>query len=92
MNKSELVESIQKSLGPDTSKAAAERSLEAVLEGIKKGLKSKDKAVQLIGFGTFSVVTRAARTGINPQTKAAIKIPASKSVKFKPGSGLKEIV
>ncbi|MCC5805625.1 MAG: HU family DNA-binding protein [Opitutales bacterium] len=89
MNKSELVESIQKSLGPDTSKAAAERALEAVLDGIKKGLKSKAKSVQLIGFGTFSVVKRSARTGVNPQTGQAIKIAASKSVKFKPGTALK---
>ncbi len=92
MNKAELVESIQKSLGPDTSKASAERALDAVLEGIKKGLKGKEKTVQLIGFGTFSVVKRAARTGVNPQTGQAIKIAASKSVKFKPGTGLKSAV
>jgi len=90
MNKAELLAEVQKSLGADTSKAAAERALEAVLEGIKKGIK-KDKAVQLIGFGTFSVAKRAARTGINPQTKEKIKIKASKTVKFKPGAALKEI-
>lgn len=88
MNKSELVESVQKALGPDSSKAAAERSVDAVLEGIKKGVK-KDKSVQLAGFGTFSVAKRAARKGINPRTKEAIKIKASKTVKFKPGTGLK---
>ena len=82
MNKAELVAEIQKSLGKDTSKAAAERSLEAVLEGVKKGIK-KDKNVQLIGFGTFSVTNRAARDGVNPQTGEKIKIKASKSVKFK---------
>ncbi|MFQ3243279.1 MAG: DNA-binding protein HU-beta, partial [Lentimonas sp.] len=54
MNKAELVAEVQKSLGADTSKAAAERAIEAVLEGIKKGVK-KDKNVQLIGFGTYSV-------------------------------------
>lgn len=88
MNKSELVEAVQKSLGPDSSKAAAERSVDAVLEGIKKGVK-KDKSVQLAGFGTFNVAKRAARKGINPRTKEAIKIKASKTVKFKPGAALK---
>ncbi len=90
MNKAELIAEVQKALGDDTSKAAAERSLDAVLEGIKKGIK-KDKAVQLIGFGTFSVAKRAARTGINPQTKEKIKIKASKTVKFKAGAALKEL-
>jgi DNA-binding protein HU-beta len=91
MNKSELVAEVQKSLGADTTKAAAERAIEAVLEGIKKGVK-KDKNVQLIGFGTFSVTKRAARTGINPQTKEPLKIKASKAVKFKAGSGLKAVL
>lgn len=88
MNKTELIEEIQKNLGKETSKAAAERALDAVLEGIKKGVK-KDKNVQLIGFGTFSVGKRAARTGINPRTREKIKIKASKTVKFKAGAGLK---
>ena len=68
MNKAELVAEVQKSLGADTSKAAAERALEAVLEGIKKGIKTS-QSVQLIGFCTFSVTNRAAREGINPQTR-----------------------
>lgn len=91
MNKAELVEEVQKSLGGDTSKAAAERAVEAVIEGIKKGVK-KDKNVQLIGFGTYSVSKRKARTGRNPQTGAEIKIKASNVVKFKPGTGLKSLV
>lgn len=91
MNKSELVEEVQKSLGADTSKAAAERAIEAVLEGIKKGIK-KDKNVQLIGFGTYSVTKRAARDGVNPQTGEKIRIKASNVIKFKPGAGLKAIV
>ncbi len=90
MNKAELVAEIQKALGDETSKAAAERALDAVLEGVKKGIK-KDKTVQLIGFGTFTVAKRAARTGINPQTKEKIKIKASKTVKFKAGAALKEL-
>jgi nucleoid DNA-binding protein len=80
-----------KALGADTSKAVAERAIEAVLEGIKKGVK-KDKNVQLIGFGTFSVTKRAARTGINTQTREKIKIKASKAVKFKAGAGLKAVL
>ena len=91
MNKAELVEVVQKNLGGDVSKAAAERSVDAVIDAIKKGIK-KDKQVQLIGFGTFSVSKRAARTGVNPQTKEKIKIKASKSVKFKPGAGLKAVL
>lgn len=91
MNKAELVAEVQKSLGADTSKAAAERAVEAFLEGVKKGIK-KDKSVQLIGFGTFSVTKRAARDGINPQTGEKIKIKASKAVKFKAGAGLKAIL
>ena len=87
MNKAELVESVQKSLGGDTSKAAAERAVAAVIEGIEKGLK-KDKAVQLIGFGTFSVAKRAARQGINPQTGEKIKIKGKSVVTFKPSKNL----
>lgn len=90
MNKAQLVEEVQKTLGGETSRAAAERAVEAVISGIKKGIK-KDKEVQLIGFGTFSVSTRAARTGVNPQTKEKIKIKASKTVKFKAGAGLKAL-
>jgi len=88
MNKAELVEEVQKCLGKDCSKAEAERALNAVLESIKKGIK-KQKSVQLVGFGTFSVANRKARTGINPRTQEKIKIKASKTVKFKPGAALK---
>jgi nucleoid DNA-binding protein len=91
MNKAELVAEVQKSLGADTSKARAERAVEAVIEGIKKGVKM-DKSVQLIGFGTFSVTNRAAREGINPQTGEKIQIKASKAVKFKAGAGLKAVL
>lgn len=90
MNKAELIGEVQKNLGGDTSKAAAERAVEAVLDGIKKGVK-KDKTVQLIGFGTFSVAKRAAREGVNPRTKEKIKIKASRTVKFKPGATLKAL-
>lgn len=88
MNRAQLVEKIQKSLGGETSKAAADRALDAVIEGIKAGVK-KDKAVQLIGFGTFKIANRKARMGINPKTGKPIKIKASKTVKFVAGSALK---
>lgn len=91
MNKAQLVIEVQKKLGGETSKAAAERAIDAVIECIKKGIK-KDKTVQMIGFGTFSVTKRAARTGVNPQTGEKLKIKASKSVKFKPGTALKALV
>lgn len=88
MNKAELVQAVQKSLGKDTSKAQAERAVDAVVESIKTGLK-KDQAVQLVGFGTFKVAARKARTGVNPKTGEKIKIKASKSVKFAAGKDLK---
>lgn len=91
MNKAELVLEVQKNLGSDVSKAAAERAVDAVIEGIKKGVK-KDKEVALIGFGTFSVAKRAARVGVNPATREKMKIKASKTVKFKPGAQLKAVV
>ncbi len=91
MNKAELVLETQKALGTDASKAAAERAVDAVIDSIKKGIK-KDKSVSLIGFGTFEVVKRAARAGVNPKTGEKIQIKASKGVKFKPGQGLKDLV
>lgn len=86
MNKAELVEAVQKSLS--SSKADAERSVAAVIDAIKSGLK-KGKPVQLIGFGTFKVASRKARIGVNPKTGEKIKIKASKTVKFSVGKDLK---
>ncbi|MFT3721944.1 MAG: HU family DNA-binding protein [Hyphomonadaceae bacterium] len=88
MNKAELVETVQKALGKETSKAQAERAVEATIDGIKAGLK-KGKPVQLVGFGTFKIANRKARIGINPKTGEKIKIKASKSVKFSAGKDLK---
>ena len=88
MNKAELVLEIQKLLGKEATKACAETGLNVVLAAITSGVK-KNKMLRLIGFGTFSVVERKARMGINPQTKAKIKIKASKVVKFKPGADFK---
>jgi DNA-binding protein HU-beta len=91
MSKAELVAAIQKSLGKETSTAQSERLLKAVIDGIKSGVK-KTKSVQLVGFGTFKVVNRKARTGVNPKTGDKIKIKASKTVKFVAGKSFKEIL
>ncbi len=88
MNKAELVAAVQKTLGKDASKAQAERAVEAVVDGIKSGLR-KGKPVQLVGFGTFKIASRKARLGVNPKTGEKIKIKASKSVKFSAGKDLK---
>jgi DNA-binding protein HU-beta len=87
VNKTELIDHIAKQA--DISKAASARALEAVLGAVKGTLK-KNGSVTLVGFGTFSVGKRAARTGRNPRTGAAIKIKAAKVPKFKPGKGLKD--
>jgi nucleoid DNA-binding protein len=91
MNKVELVEAVQKQLGGVTSKAGAERAVTAVINAVKVGVK-KDKVVQLVGFGTFKVVERKARKGINPKTLQQIRIPKSKTVKFVPGKDFKSKV
>lgn len=89
MNKSELIDAIASDA--DLSKASAGRALDAALEAITKTLK-KGGQVSLVGFGTFSVKKRAARTGRNPQTGAEIKIAAAKVPSFKAGKGLKDVV
>lgn len=90
MNKSELVEEIQKCMGDKATRTCAEEALSSVLEAVKHGIE-KDGIVQLVGFGTFSVAERKARNGVNPRTGKSIKIAASKSVKFKPSAQLKEL-
>ncbi len=89
MNKAELVEAVAK--GCDCSKAVAGGCVDAALGAISKSLKKGD-GVTLVGFGTFSVRKRAARTGRNPQTGKEIKIPAKKVPVFKPGKELKAAV
>ena len=89
VNKSELIDAIAESA--DISKAAAGRALDSVTSSITGALKKGDQ-VTLIGFGTFSVKERAARTGRNPQTGAEIKIAASKVPGFKAGKALKDAV
>jgi DNA-binding protein HU-beta len=87
MNKTDLIEHIANQA--DISKAAAARSLEAVVSAVKTTLK-KGGSVSLVGFGTFSVGKRASRTGRNPKTGASIKIKASRVPKFRAGKGLKD--
>ena len=87
MNKTELIDHIAQQA--DLSKAAAGRALDAVIGGVKGALK-KGGTVTLVGFGTFAVGKRTARTGRNPRTGAAIKIKAAKVPKFKPGKALKD--
>jgi DNA-binding protein HU-beta len=87
VNKTELIEHIAKHA--DISKAAATRALEATIGAVKTTLK-KGGAVSLVGFGTFAVGKRAARTGRNPRTGDAIKIKAAKVPKFRPGKALKD--
>ncbi len=87
MSKTELVEFIAKTA--NLTKADAARALDATIQGVTKGLKSDGK-VALVGFGTFSAKKRAARDGINPLTKAKIRIPAKTVASFKAGSKLKD--
>ncbi len=89
MNKSELIDAIAESA--DLPKAAAGRALDAVVESITSALKNDD-SVSLVGFGTFSVKDRAARTGRNPQTGETINIAAAKIPSFKAGKALKDAV
>ena len=87
MNKSELIEHIAGEA--EISKAAATRALNALIQAVTKTLK-KNGTVSLVGFGTFAVGKRDARTGRNPRTGAAIKIKAAKVPKFRPGKVLKD--
>lgn len=89
MNKTELVEAV--AAAADLPKAASARAVDAMIEAITDALK-KDDQVVLVGFGTFAVKERAARTGRNPQTGAPIQIAAAKIPGFKPGKALKDAV
>jgi nucleoid DNA-binding protein len=88
MNKGDLINEVAKAT---CTKAEAVKAVDAVFNAVKKTLKKGNK-VTLVGFGTFSVVKRSARTGRNPQTGKAIKIAAKKVPKFTAGKGLKDAV
>lgn len=87
MNKTELVDAIAKQAG--LSKKDSEAAVKAFTDVVSKALKKGDK-VQLVGFGTFEVTKRGARTGRNPQTGETMKIAATKAPKFKPGKAFKD--
>ena len=89
MNKTELVNAIAEKA--NLTKVDAKAALDATIEAVAEAL-AKDDKVALIGFGTFSVTKKSARTGINPKTKAKIEIPAKNAVKFKAGADLNEKV
>ena len=89
MNKAELINAV--AAAADVSKKDAEAVISATLEAITGALKEGEK-VQLVGFGSFEVKKRAARTGLNPRTKQTIAIPASKAPVFKAGKALKDAV
>ncbi len=92
MKKQELIDAVAKKCAKyELSKAAVKDLIEATFEEIMKAIK-KEKKFQMPGFGTFSVKTRKARTGRNPQTGEEIKIKASKTVSFKPASNFKEML
>ena len=91
MNKTNLILAIQEKLKGDVSKSSVEEFLSATLDSIKLGLKEEGE-VQLVGFGSFRVTKLAARNGVNPLTGEKIRIKASRTVKFKPGSPLKAFV
>ena len=87
MNKTELIEHI--AAKSDISKAAAGRALSSMIEAVTKTLK-KGGTVSLVGFGSFGVTKRKARSGRNPKTGVALKIKASKAPRFRPGKALKD--
>ena len=89
MNKAELVSAIATDAG--VSKSVASKVLDSMINNVTESLKKGDK-VSLVGFGTFSVTKRKARTGRNPQTGKEIKIPARKVAKFRAGAKLAEAV
>lgn len=89
MNKGELISAIAEVSG--LTKVDSKKALDATIKSITKALVRGDK-VSLVGFGTFSVANRAARTGVNPSTKQAIKIKAKKVAKFKAGADLADAV
>lgn len=87
MNKSELIDAVARQA--DISKAAAARAIDATVDSVTEALQRGDQ-VTLVGFGTFSVRERAARTGRNPRTGQTIQINATKVPGFKPGKALKD--
>lgn len=88
MNKAGLVETVARCMGGGTSKAHAERAVNAVIEALAQGLR-REKSISLAGFGTFEVKPRKGRTLRNPRTGVPMKLRAGKRVAFKAGKALK---
>lgn len=91
MNKAGLIDFVQRGLGRQTSRVAADRAVSLVIEGIKAGLR-QDKTVQLVGFGTFKVVERKARVATHPKTHLPLTIRQRRTVKLAIGKDLKNII
>lgn len=90
MNKATLINALYEKRSDDIqTKAAAERIVTDILDCIAEGIE-EDGSAHFVGFGSFDVVKRAARAGVDPQTKKHIRIPATKVVRFKPGQALKD--
>ncbi|MDR0395283.1 MAG: HU family DNA-binding protein [Tannerella sp.] len=89
MNKTDFIGAVAAKAG--LSKVDAKKSVEAFIQTVEGAVKDGEK-VSLLGFGSFSVVEKVARKGVNPKTKKPINIPARKVVKFKPGAGLSKVV
>ena len=89
MNKTDFIGAVAKSAG--LTKVDAKKAIEAFITTVEGAVKKGDK-VALLGFGSFTVVKKAARKGVNPKTKKPINIPARKVVKFKPGAALAKVV
>jgi len=89
MNKAELIEAVSTETG--LTKRTSKEAIDAVISAITDSL-AREERVTLVGFGTFQVMERKARRGVNPQTRGTIQIPAKKVPKFRPGKGLREKV
>ncbi|MFK7743045.1 MAG: HU family DNA-binding protein [Planctomycetota bacterium] len=91
MKKADLIAAVQKQLGVECSKSYAERTLHAVIGAIEQGLRD-DGEVQLVGFGTFHVKQRKARTVQHPQTREPLPVAPTRTVGFRPGTALRRTV
>jgi DNA-binding protein HU-beta len=89
MNKTDFIAEVAKNA--KITKVDAKKTVDAFIQTVEDAI-TKGEKVALLGFGSFSVIDKAARKGVNPKTKKSIDIPARKVVKFKPGAGLAKVV
>ena len=90
MNRAELVEAVRRELGREATRTEAERAVRSVLEAIGAGLR-RDRSVQLVGFGTFRVVSRELRSGTHPRTGERIAVAPTSNVRFVAGKNLRDL-